>query len=207
MWFGKKKMEAVESDLHNLRSSIERSAAETDGQLKSISEQSSKLARLTYKNGKDTLDKLERLGSLLEQQESGWKAAFEQEQELRRQDAAALESAAGAMIGWLDDLDALINGWGRQGSGAAEGWEQLAQHWQEQMLSQLVLFGYTEIQVLGTMFDPALCEAVGTVTASADSPSTVPYQIHSVLRRGYRLHDGSLFRKAQVITISQEVVK
>ncbi|BCG58518.1 nucleotide exchange factor GrpE [Paenibacillus sp. URB8-2] len=206
MWFGKR-FDAVRADLQDFRSSLERSAAEADGQLKGIGEQGSKLARLTYKNGKDTTDKLERLSILLERQESGWKVAFEQEQELREQNAAALQSAAGAMIGWLDDLDAIIAGRSRQETAHTDGWEQLTRHWQEQMLGQLSLLGYKEIQVLGSMFDPTLCEAVGTVPYSPDSPSIFPYQIKSVLRRGYRLDDGSLFRKAQVITISKEGMK
>ncbi|MEK3901336.1 hypothetical protein [Paenibacillus sp. FSL R7-0179] len=45
---------------------VEGSAAEVEGQLTGIGEQGNKLARLTYKSGKDTADKLERLASLLE---------------------------------------------------------------------------------------------------------------------------------------------
>ncbi|MEK3879562.1 nucleotide exchange factor GrpE [Paenibacillus sp. FSL M7-0420] len=72
------------------------------------------------------------------------------------------------------------------------------------MLGQLSQLGLKEIVVLGHVFDPVLCEAAGTVPASADFGTAVPYQVMSVLRRGYRLEDGSLYRKAQVITLSKE---
>ncbi|MNC72099.1 hypothetical protein D3C75_1231090 [compost metagenome] len=58
--------------------------------------------------------------------------------------------------------------------------------------------------MLGNVFDPSLCEAVGTIPMSPDSGSAVPYEVMSVLRRGYRLEDGSLYRKAQVITLMKE---
>ncbi|MEK4047198.1 hypothetical protein NSU18_26655 [Paenibacillus sp. FSL H8-0048] len=90
-----------------------------------IGEQGNKLARLTYKSGKDTADKLERLASLLENQESGWKTAYEQEQAQRQQSAAVLQSAAEAIIGWLDDLDALTAGRSQQEGSASDGWALL----------------------------------------------------------------------------------
>ncbi|MEK3879563.1 hypothetical protein [Paenibacillus sp. FSL M7-0420] len=101
MWFGKR-LDAVRAEVQGLRTLMESKAVEADGQLTGIAEQGNKLARLTYKNGKDTADKLERLGSLLERQESGWKAAYEQEQAQRRQSAAALQSTAEAIVSWLE---------------------------------------------------------------------------------------------------------
>lgn len=203
MWFSKR-FDAMRIDVQGLRSLMESKAAAADEQLTSIAEQGSKLARLTYKNGKDTVDKLERLSSLLERQESGWKAAYEQEQTRSAQHAGVLQSAAAAMVGWLDDLDTIIAGQSGQEGALSGGWGQLTGHWQEQMLGQLSQLGLQEIEVLGNTFDPALCEAVGTIPGPADSGSGVPYEVMSVLRRGYRLEDGSLYRKAQVITLSKE---
>jgi molecular chaperone GrpE (heat shock protein) len=203
MWFGKR-FDAVRTEVQNLRIWIESTAAEADEQLKSISEQGSKLGRLTYKNGKDTADKLEQLSSLLERQESGWKTAYEQEHARGQQSAAALQSSAEAMIGWLDDLDAIAAGRSQQAGSPSDGWEQLTRHWQGQMLEQLFQLGFKETVVLGHTFDPALCEAVGTVSLPPDSSAAVPYEVMTVLRRGYQLDDGSLFRKAQVITLSKE---
>ncbi|MDF9842488.1 MULTISPECIES: nucleotide exchange factor GrpE [unclassified Paenibacillus] len=203
MWFGKR-LDAVRADVQRLNGLMESAGAKADEQLSGIAEQGSKLARLTYKNGKDTADKLERLNSLLESQESGWKVAYEQEKARSAQNANALQSAAAAIMGWLDDLDAIAAGQRQQENSLPGGWEQLTGHWQAQMLGQLLELGLKEINVLGKMFEPALCEAVGTIPMSPDAESIIPYEVVSVLRRGYQLEDGSLYRKAQVITLSKE---
>ncbi|MEK4047199.1 hypothetical protein NSU18_26660 [Paenibacillus sp. FSL H8-0048] len=39
---------------------------------------------------------------------------------------------------------------------------------------------------------------------SPNSEAAVAYEVMSVLRRGYLLEDGSLYRKAQVITLFKE---
>jgi len=202
MWF-KKRSDPVRTELEELRSRIDDAITGVNGQLTGFGEQLGKLSRLTYKNGKDSSDHLVRLADQLERQESEWKAAYERERNRREEEGQTLQSIALAMIAWLDDLDALSEG--RDASSAGDSWDRLTQHWREQLLQQLNLLGLRELPVLGSMFDPATCEAAGTVAAAPDGSAAVPYQIVAVLKRGYQLADGRLVRKAQVITVKEEM--
>ncbi|WP_410513539.1 nucleotide exchange factor GrpE [Paenibacillus sp. BR2-3] len=202
MWF-KKRIDILAAEVDGLRQSVQNSASLAEEKSAGIGEQLTKLTRLTYKNGKDTADKLDRMAELLAQSDSGWKVAFEQEQAQRTKDQGVMQSTAAAMIQWVDDLDAVIEG---TGNSPIEGWEQVLRHWLNQLLEHLTALGVHEVLVYGQTFDPRTCEGAGTVP-EADMPDGTllfPYQVVRVLKRGYRLTDGALIRKAQVITIEEE---
>lgn len=174
-------------------------------QLTELNDQIRKLGRFQYKSGQDVQGKLEGLSSGLE--------AVLQWQHTQTVDKARLDTLEQQirqvivlLLNWLDDLDLLATSMREQ---KQEGWLKLMTTWTGQILQALQTHGIYEMQLLGTVFDPTLAESIGTldrqpirtdaVREETDS-SFPPYEIAEVVKRGFIDQDGSLLRKAQVIT-------
>lgn len=168
-------------------------------QLVEFGEQLSKLTRLQYKTGQDIQLKIDRIGDSLE--------SVKQDSVNSQKDQLVIE----ALVGWLDDLDYAANSLGNQEEQKA--WRQLMERWTQQLLITLASLGVREVDVLGRSYEPRLSESVQTVlwkewsgTSGFFSPDRVPapYEVVSIISRGFWLSDNTLFRKAKVITLREE---
>lgn len=174
-------------------------------QLTDLSEQVRKIGRLQYKSGQDVQGKLEGLSSSIDDLKQ-----WQHTQTIDKSYLAAIESQIGQvselLLVWLDDLDLLANSMRDQ---EQEGWNKLLRTWTTQVLQALQIHGISEMQLVGTVFNQALAESIGTI---AHQPTTSgglqketnnsfqPYEIVEVVKRGFIYQDGTLLRKARVIT-------
>ena len=178
-------------------------------QFQALSEQMTKLSRLQYKTSKDIQGKVDGLqgsiDSLIKRQEEDEKAI----QRRMIQAEATLVEMTHSLIRWLDDLDLVSS---RMMGENQVAWKKLMQQWSEQILEQLESLGVSELQVLGSSFEPTLSEAIAPISKKEaevkykDIPvrADIPYQIVEVTRRGFIWKNGTLLRKAQVITLEKE---
>lgn len=178
-------------------------------QYKILSEQVTKLSRLQYKTSKDTQEKMDQLQEsikiFIEKQENDNE---DKVQRLYRMEAKINEMVQ-SLIHWLDDLDVVCS---RLTGEEQEAWSRILRQWSVDILAQLKGLGIHELQVLGTSFDPTLAEAMATIpkkeaTMKYNGISALeltPYQIVEVLQRGFKWENGSLLRKAQVITLEKD---
>lgn len=214
-WFQRKKT-AVEEKIEELQMQMAEIDKKNDGVLDCLykilertggvdeklweqGEAISKLSRLQYK----TTQELQRKLDLLDETVRGMEEKQRQQDEVLRRHRiweAQRKNVADFCIRWLDDMDALCD---KIWENNQDGWYQLLRNWQEQLLLCLGTMGIQEIPVLGTSFDPHLCQALDRVVAHGDK-AYVPYEVVDVIRRGFVLHDGTILRKAQVITIKEE---
>lgn len=165
-----------------------------------VGEQLQKLARWQYKSAQDAQTRFEQLGQALEQN----RQEQEERQQLQQQTAVLeqqLLATARAIIRWIDDLDHLLSGLPRQDN---EHWVDIFRRWTAQLTDTLAAINIHELEAVDRSFDPAYMEAVGTVSAddgyAEQGRIVVPYQVVSVVRRGFRLGRSTVLRKAQVIT-------
>jgi len=178
-------------------------------QITEIGEQLRKLGRLQYKSGQEVQGKLGGLDTRLE--------VLQQMQDTYTIDKSQLE-ALDQQIGhvneillvWLDDLDLLSINLRDQGQ---DGWEKLLETWTSQVLQALKIHGVVEMHLVGTSFNPKIAEAIGTMPRkptkvnTADvysSPVSLPYEVSEVVKRGFVNHEGTLLRKAQVMTYQED---
>lgn len=170
-------------------------------QLVELGEQLSKLTRLQYKTGQDIQSKIDRVGDSLESVKKDF--AYSQKDQLLIE----------ALVGWLDDLDYATASL-RNREEEQKAWKQLMERWTQQLLITLASLGVREVDVLGHSYEPRLAESVQTVSWMEWRESTegflqqdrepAPYEVVSIISRGFWLPDSTLFRKAKVITLKEE---
>lgn len=178
-------------------------------QCRLMGEQITKLSRLQYKTGNDIQGKLDTvsdsIGSVIKKQE-----AYDDIHSRLIRAEAKLEDGVQSLIHWLDDLD-LVNS--RLTGEDQASWKKLVEQWSGQILNMLERLEITELKVLGSSFDPRLAESIGTISRAEKVASIektvaeqedIPYQIVEVLKRGFISENGTLLRKAQVITLEEE---
>lgn len=164
-----------------------------------------KLSRLQYKTGQDVQGKLEGLTTGLNVVQQGQIAYA---LDASRLDALEQQKAqvTKILLVWLDDLDFLTP---RLKDNGQELWQQLLEQWTSQIFQALHILGISEIEMLGTSFNPKIAESIGTVVrpsvvASGPDEKSIspsqPYEVAEVIKRGFISGDGKLLRKAQVIT-------
>ena len=179
------------------------------GQMTEIGDQIRKLSRLQYKSGQEVQGKFEGLNTRLDAMQQ-WQDAYT----IDKSQLETLEVQSGQineiLLIWLDDLDLLATSMREQGQ---DGWLKLLVTWTHQALQALRLSGISEMQLVGTSFNPALAESIGTVVRRPSKTNLMeeetvrlflPYEIAEVVRRGFVYHDGRLLRKAQVITYQED---
>jgi molecular chaperone GrpE (heat shock protein) len=163
-------------------------------ELDEITEQITKLTRLQYKTSKKTEDKMDKLTetvTALEQREDLSKQFYGHRQNLLIQH----------QIRFLDDMDHVFAGLQEH----QQTWYDLLRRWSERVIESLHELEVYELDVLGKNFDPAWMEALKTVPKeSLHAGDVVPYQVVDVIKRGFVRKDGTLLRKAQVITVEEE---
>lgn len=103
-------------------------------------------------------------------------------------------------IQWLDDIDLIYDKLNVQGQ---EHWISLFKNWQSQILKALEVVGIFEIDIIGKGFNPTISESVGT-KKKEENKEYQPYEVVDILQRGFVFNDGTLLRKAKVITIDEE---
>lgn len=103
----------------------------------------------------------------------------------------------------LDDIDLIFD---NINMGGQEYWIQLLKNWKTQILKSLELVGLYEIDILGKSFDPNISEAISTEKREINK-AYKPYEIVKILQRGFILEDGTLLRKANVVTVEEEIIK
>jgi GrpE. len=168
-------------------------------ELEELRQQLSKMVRLQYKSGQETQSTLEQLGEELkrfEQQRLDDKVALETLSDLVRQ----RESLVGALIRQLDDIDMVCDG---RKEGTEDQWSPLLRHWSKRILRELGELDIREIDVLGKTFAPQTADCIGTIARVLPSEIDIPYEVASVVKRGFVDNDGVLLRKAQVITYQE----
>jgi len=174
-----------------------------------MSDQLRKLGRLQYKSGQEVQGKLEGLSTRLDDVRQ-WQTAYTIHRSrldtLERQFDQVIE----ILLVWLDDLDLLAISLREQGQ---EGWLKLLETWTLQILQALKVKGIEEMQLVGTSFNPTLAESIGTVARQPVTTAPVeeeivrvslPYEVAEVVKRGFLDQDGTLLRKAQVITYQED---
>lgn len=177
-----------------------------------LSEQIGKLTRLQYKSGLELQGRMERLqestDSIMKYQD-----VITNLQNKLTEKQNVMTTLSDSLINWLDDMDLMLS---RIQGEEQQAWSQLLNQWSEQLLSSLSLMGIRELNVLGSSFDPRWSESIGTIAQSvfvAQSNYTIveslslgqagkPYQIVEIIRRGFLAENGTLLRKAQVITVA-----
>ena len=199
-----KQMQELLSPINQHLTLLSQHIAGSSEQITEMSEQLRKLGRLQYKSGQEAQGKFEglnnRLDTMLQCQDT---LAIDKARldTLERQIAQVSE----ILLVWLDDLDLLAASLKEQGQ---TEWLKLLGAWTHQVLQALRIHGIVEMQLVGTSFNPTLAEAIGTVArqlvgtaAQAEAaPVFLPYEIAEVVKRGFIYQNGTLLRKAQVIT-------
>ncbi|MFB5760366.1 nucleotide exchange factor GrpE [Paenibacillus medicaginis] len=202
MWSWRKNKEPS-PEVETLRNLVETLQSQYEAGNQETLEQTSKLARLQYKNAQEMQARLERI----EERLTAEKTSRQQAELMERN----LQEIAGQLIGWLDDMDAIRSR--LQGAGD-EGWQRLLGQWSAQLLQSLAIAGILEQQVLGTTFNPELSESIGTwphpdrpagTSGSERTPQVrVPYEVVEVVQRGFVTAHGKLLRKSKVITLEAD---
>jgi len=201
------RLEKMEHDLAMMRDqlggiqeALDKIATQTDTTMsksEDIASQVAKLTRLQYKSGQDVLARLDRIEDAVlaeQQRESDLAAAKEQAQLLAEQ----RDHLLGVLLKQLDELDLAA---ARLGEG--EAWRTVLVRWAERILAACSRLGLREINLVGTSFDPALAESVGTVPRPPDRPPLAPYEVAEVVRRGFCDASGQVLRPARVITYAE----
>lgn len=215
LWKGKKNqtlahMQDLMSPINQQLTTLNQQVNDISHQNTEMGEQLRKLGRLQYKSGQEVQGKLEGFNTRLDEVQR-WQDAYT----IDKSQLDSLEQQIGQvceiLLVWLDDLDLLATSLREQGQ---EGWLKLLGTWTHQVLQALQINGIGEMQLVGTSFNPTLAESIGSVARQPDKIATVeeettcvslPYEVAEVVKRGFVYQDGTLLRKAQVITY-QEVV-
>ncbi len=208
-WSRREKVVDTVNELNTQIGKMNEQIEKMNEQMEKTNEQLQKLARLQYKTSQEILNKIGNLSlktDKLQIQQEAYEQILVQNKE--RQDK--LQELGKSLIGWLDDIDHVCAGLGGEGR---ETWYKLLNQWAEQLLDMLASAGIYELKLLGHTFNPSWAESIGTVVSSqlvstvvddANSQSLAPYEIVEVVKRGFVYSDGSLLRKAQVITFQEE---
>ncbi|CAM4303208.1 nucleotide exchange factor GrpE [Paenibacillus alkaliterrae] len=195
MWFWNKHKK--DEQLEAIKNMKEALLNQSEEQSKTSQDLISKLTRLQYKNYQDMQTRLERLETKLQENDAS---------ETLRQQAAADQAwksqrMAEQLLRWLDDMDALRLQLDVEGEAA---WQKLIEQWSAQLVSTLAIAEIHELPVLGTSFDPRWSESIATSDGKKNGQASIPYEVLQVVRRGFVTGNGTLLRKAQVITLKED---
>ena len=188
---------------------LNQKVTDSSEQITEMSDQIRKLGRLQYKSGQDVQGKLEGLSSGLDVVQQ-WQVAYTVDKSRVDTLEQQIGQASQLLLVWLDDLDLLATSLRDQ---IQDGWLKLLGTWTSQVLQALQIHGISEMQLVGTSFDPTLAESIGTVARQPIRSDAMegegvrfilPYEIAEVVRRGFIYQDGALLRKAQVITYQED---
>lgn len=106
----------------------------------------------------------------------------------------------GPLLSQLDDVDVACDG---MEEGTSDEWLPLLQQWSKKIIMTLSELDIKEIDVVGKTFEPRSADSIGTIPRSGLNSMDIPYEVASVVKRGFIDKDGVLIRKAQVITYKE----
>lgn len=152
------------------------------------------LARMQYRWNQAQTEKLDR--ALQEQRDSSDREK-------------SFETSVHGLLVLLDDMEAIVE---HADTSVDNPWLGVIGQWQKQIKLLLQELGVEPISHLGTLFDPKTAEAMDTVSKEEAAQKVQsgwqgifePYTVVDIIRKGYRLVDGKVIRKAQVVTIEEE---
>lgn len=154
-----------------------------------------KILRLEYKSSREILNKLNQINETMDYGERYIKIEKEKDCLVRERNFIIEKT-----IQWLDDIDSVYSRLNKQ---SQEHWIQLLRNWQKQIIKTLEMLKIYEIDITGKTFNHELAEAVNTKEKEADR-DYLPYEVIDVIQRGFMLANGTLLRKAKVITIEEK---
>jgi molecular chaperone GrpE (heat shock protein) len=178
-------------------------------QLSQSSEKIDRGSRLQYKTANDIIGKIKKLDYSIKEK---WDFQTKYEFELKQKEnlVGNIQLLVQVLLKMLDDIDIACD---KEINNDEDNWYRLHKMWEIQIMETFDNIGIKEIEVLGTTFDPLLSEAIDTMTLEEIRSSDgiflqkdkyLPFEVVKVVRRGFMLSDGSLLRKAKVITIKEE---
>lgn len=161
-----------------------------------------KSLRLQYKYFQDILKEIEQLNNKIDKTSTYSEKYIEilrHNENLSKEKDYIIER----YIHLLDDLDLIYD---NLNMGGQEYWIQLFGNWQNQILKSLELVGLYEIDILGKSFNSSVAESINTEKKEINKEYK-PYEIVKILQRGFILEDGTLLRKAKVVTVEEEDIE
>ncbi|MBN4069744.1 MAG: nucleotide exchange factor GrpE [Alkaliphilus sp.] len=202
-WTERKRTNEAINELNTKIEKIDELMQETNEQLK-------KLARMHYKSNKEILGKVGQANTKIDKLHS-WQDMCDLSILQNEKKEGELQRLAKRLIEWLDDIDRISAGIDSNTQGS---WSELLDKWAKQILNDLVSLDIHEIKLLRTKFDARIADSIATtsfkelVSLSCDEENIqqfVPYEITEVVRRGFYYGDGSILRKAKVVTLEEGV--
>lgn len=193
-WRNDNKSNEVGESLHKLEDKLD----ELNQQLENNENIIKKSLRLDYKSSQEILKNLNQINDKIDDSVDYDKKYRELEIE-KNNILGEKDFIIEKTIQWLDDIDLIYDKIYEQDHGQ---WIQLLESWQKQIIESLEILKIYEIPVIGKTFNYELAEAASTVKKEEDK-SYLPYEVVDVLQRGFIFGDGTLFRKAKVITIEE----
>lgn len=185
----------IEEHLQKYENSFE----EANENIHSNEELIQKSIRLQYKTSQEILKELEQINVRIDEAIDNKKEIIELKGEKNRL-IGENNYLIGKYIEWLDDIDLICD---KLNESSQEYWRQLLNNWQSQILKSLETVGINEIDVLGKTFSSTVAESIST-TKKEGNKVYLPYEVVKVLQRGFLYKDGTLLRKAKVVTIEED---
>lgn len=198
--FGKKDKEKKLDDV--MREQLTQFKGDFKAEFDEFRQQLTKMTRLQYKSRQETQSALEQLSEelrSLEQKTIENQVKSETLSDLLRQ----RKHLVGAIISQLDDVDVVCAG---MQEGTDDEWLPLLQQWSEKIITTLSELDIKEIDVVGKTFEPQSADSMGTISRILSKQIDIPYEVASVVKRGFIDRDGVLLRKAQVITYKEDQI-
>ncbi|MCR6544233.1 nucleotide exchange factor GrpE [Dehalobacterium formicoaceticum] len=194
-----RKSDKVEEDLKKIENKIDNKLEGINHQLENNEEAIQKSLRLEYKSSQEILKKLNQVNERITESIDYCEKYLEFE---REKDSFFKERnfILERIIQWLDDIDLICE---KIDGHEQEYWLQVLKSWQKQIVESLKMLSIYEIDILGKTFNHEVAESVGTKKREINK-DYLPYEVVNVLQRGFILQDGTLLRKAKVITIEEK---
>jgi len=186
-------LQDIAAGIDQLGKRIDRLESRIDGISGDRLQQENKVLRMQYKGTQEILENLEALKS------SQYELSGLQEKLLFAEKHKRVMLTC--LLNMLDDLDLVT---AKLREGADNNWTNLFNSWTKNIIAALQRLGFQEIPLLGQEFNPFYAEALGTVKKEEAVGGASACQVVEVIRRGFLNSDGSLLRKARVITVEEE---
>ena len=192
-FWSKKKKESEISETELLQQQVN----ELQEHVLKMSEQLTKLSRHQVKTSKNMGEKVDYFQTVMSKQTER-DELLNKNQQYEKQQTLLTET----LIGMLDEMDHVSSGIKERD----RVWYDMLDQWTRNLVSELKKVGIQELDVYGKGFNPQLAESMKTVSKEElDIPPSFAYQVVEVLKRGFVDNHGKLIRKAQVITVEEDL--
>jgi len=176
---------------------LQQQVSELQEHVLKMSEQLTKLSRHQVKTSKNIEEKVDYFQTVMSKQTER-DELLNKNQQYEKQQMQLTET----IIGMLDEIDHISSGIKEKD----QVWYDILDQWTRNLVSDLGKVGVYELDVYGKGFNPQLAESMKTVSKKElDIPPSFAYQVVEVLKRGFLDNHGKIIRKAQVITIEEDL--